>query len=298
MSDCAERMKKSVYLEDRRTIFGYGFLKPTERITQIILYCLGWAAQEHGVVIHGISCVMNRLVYIVSDPNSVMGQVTEWAHKFIAIKVNEELERKGTVFAPDEEHTSIIRCAKAGLEQLIRLLLLPVTARLVRRPEWWKGIWFGPEMLAGGTVRIENPGFVGKKFPRYVEITLEPLPGFEREGYVELVSEELERVLKLVHGVAREEGWLFLGWKRAFKRRVELALGVEYERVERFVVEEGDVAAWERAWERDRAFVKAQREARRRYVRGEREVEFPAGTYWMRVQFWVRCGESRDCWYP
>lgn len=307
MPYCAEKKKGSSYEVLRETNGSMSLLRPDKELMNIVLYSIGYACLLHGTILHYIGCVNDGIRYHLTDPKARLPKVLAWAHRMIARLGNLFWGRKGSFFENTGHHTTRVASVQAMIEAIVETMTMPYELRLVRDPSKSPGIWFGPDDVmvkengkwVGVQIKVPRPDGVSDGFPAWVVITLRPPLGIDPEMYLKLLREGYEKRMAMLRLKARREGWLFLGAKKAEKRSWRTMSRVNTVwRAPRFRVARGDTGAWSEAWKRDREFVKAQHRARRLWIGGERGVEFPAGTYWLRVHFLVRCAASGAGPYP
>lgn len=63
------------------------FLRP-DSTTSAVWYCLGWAAQKHGMVLHAAVAMSNHLHVVASDPRGVYPDFLRDFHGLLARVVN------------------------------------------------------------------------------------------------------------------------------------------------------------------------------------------------------------------
>jgi REP element-mobilizing transposase RayT len=269
-------------------------MRPSEETNAIILYCLAVAAKRYGIQLHAYCFLSNHLHMVLTDPRGNLPAFAQYMDSLIARALNTVLGRWEWFWAPGSFSGVQPETAADVLEKMAYTLANPVAAGLVRRGKEWPGVRSTPEQIGAGKVMVKKPErFFRKGGPMPEEVELEVVcpAGL---GRVEEVRAALaRRVEELEDEAARrlgEEGRTFLGAKRVKAQKPSARPApVERRRGLRPRVACRDV--WKRieALQRLKRFLGEYRVAWNRYARGMRDTVFPAGTYWMKVAYGVRC---------
>lgn len=263
-------------------------MRPDASAVQIFLYCLGEAALKFGVTLILPTMMSNHEHIATYDPHGLYIEFKHRFHTHLARAMNAMRGHRENFWNPQGATDTEIVSSDAFLKQLVYIAMNPVKAHLVERVADWPGFNFVEALLDGRMIRVERP----KKFfssrgdmPDVVEFKLEIPPGLFGDP-AELLAELRMRI--------REEEDALIAERRKSGRRVLGAGGVLRQRWQASPATEEArtrfrprIAAGHQDWarvqtiERNKAFERAYREARKRWLAGE-DVEFPYGTYWLR----------------
>ncbi|MDB4935788.1 MAG: hypothetical protein JWP87_2760 [Labilithrix sp.] len=270
-------------------------MAPSAEVEQIYLYCLGVAAARHGITLFGWMVMSNHAHLIVRDDEGKLPKFLELLHQLTAKAFNARLGRRENFWAAEQPSAVWLVESDDAFEKLVYLLANPVVDHLVERVSDWPGACSFRQHLSGKPVTVERPRqFFRKSGPLPARVTLHAarLGGFE-----DLTHEEWSA--KIAQAVAEQE--VKARAERAKKkmrvlgRKAVLATdptsapttveppcrlrpNLACKNVERRNYELAALLA----------FRSAHRDARTRWIAGERRVLFPLGTYRMR-DFGVHC---------
>lgn len=258
---------------------------------------LSITAAAFDVEIHAAVVMSTHFHLVVRVPNQ---DVSELMHRLDLrlAKAAQVLRRfaRGVVWAPGQLSIVELETPQAVIEAIAYAIVNPVAAGLVYRPEDWPGVMTTIEDLFGGRVfSSTHPGFYFSRWwPASARLVLS-LPECLRALGVDtaraLLEAEVQRLLVEVRAHVKAQGWSVMGAVNA--RNVSPyreaksweAFGA---RIPHIKAGRGETEARLGAIERLQEFRAEHREAKRRWCAGEREVVFPAGTYWMRVHHGVQ----------
>jgi hypothetical protein len=186
---------------------------------------------------------------------------------------------------------------EAVLDKIVYTLANPVKAGLVAQGTEWPGVRLGPEEVARPvevprpTVYFDPKGDMPEKVLLRVSRPSQVLAELDDEAYrrqamAGVWAQEAEQRQQ-----RRQEGRGFLG-RRGVLQQVPTDCPARWEKrrgLKPRVASRGDV--WRRleALQRLKRFLEAYREAWKAFGWGNRTVEFPAGTYALRVLMGVAC---------
>ncbi len=282
---------KAIYAICRRIEGRRFLLRPDDELNQLFTYLLAISAEEFDVEVH-VATVMSthfHLVATVPDEN-----VSDFMHRLdlrlaLALQVLRRYVR-GVVWEPGALSIVELKTTEAVVEQIAYAITNPVKAGLVFVAREWPGVTAAVEDIGQRVLEAKRPTFFfSDKWPERASVRL-VLPAClralgEEEAY-ERLSAELELQEELAREYVRKNGWKVLGrvgaknvspyrcaksWRELGKLVPHIAAG------------RGQKEARLAAIAELRAFRAAHREAKRRWTGGDRDVVFPAGTYWMRV---------------
>ena len=294
---------------------------PTERIAQTIWYCFAVCLLGFNIDVHEF-CFLSNHFHIVMTPREA--NLPAFMQKFNSLLSRALNALRGSRGSNIEDHYNITIEVdeEAILRQCAYTLANPCAAHLVSRISQWKG----PNSYAleyGQEIIVERPRFgiwqpIPKEPPRKRSRRKHPWDAQRRSFRGRWVLPEKApfrlvrppaRLGQLNDAQLREEirqaarvreadaddarkakGRRALGMRRVLKQRWS---DMPNSRQDMFGPEPKVAASshWARkeAAQRSRNFQKAYRYAWKEWVAGNLEVEFPAGTYFMRCRFGVRC---------
>lgn len=269
-------------------------MRPDAAAVQIFLYCLGEAALRFGVTVILPTMMSNHEHIATYDPKGLFVEFKHRFHTHLARAMNAMRGHRENFWNTQGATDTEIVSSDGFLDQLVYIAMNPVKAHLVERVADWPGFNFVEALLDGRMIRVERPeAFFSKRggLPDVVEFKLEIPPG--------LFGEPAELLAKLRTRIREEEDAL-IAERKKLGRRVLGAAGVLRQswRASPATEEKPSqfrprIAAGHQDWarlatiERNQAFARAYRDARRRWLAGE-DVEFPYGTYWLRRHANVR----------
>ena len=299
MSEPRRLLNDTTYLLTRRVLWRQFRLKPSDKVNQILLYCLAYAAQRYQIKIHAFCFLSNHYHLVLTDPGSRLPRFMAWLNKYTAKCINTLHGEWGTLWDPGSYSAVVLANEEAVLDKILYTLCNPVEAELVSRASQWPGLRTAADEVARASYEVERPEVFFRKngpLPPTVRLTLAPLQCCEHLSTDELaallskgVQEREEEVQRRVKKKRRG----FLGWRNVVKqRRVDAPKNPEPRRGIQ------PRLACRDKWKRIeilgtlKGFLEKYREALTRFLKGERDVVFPAGTYLMRVRFKVNCAAA------
>ncbi|MEM7234382.1 MAG: hypothetical protein AAF517_19545, partial [Planctomycetota bacterium] len=184
------------------------------------------------------------------------------------------------------------------LEKMVYVLTNPVAAGLVKRGVEWPGVRLGPLPSGGKRLQVERPKFYFRTTQKIVELKIErPQVYTERSDreFGALLAERVRAKEDEIRATFRATGRTFLGADAVKRQRPTGAPKSEEPKgglTQRFTG--NDRWAVLEKVRRDREWLKAYVAARDAWLT-DKCVEFPAGTYWLKIHAGVGCG---DVWRP
>lgn len=279
------------------------------------MYALARAQQEHDVLLHHGILQSNHAHLTVTPKKANLPEFLRYLHRESARFLQEALLAHG-YDAPscvwDERPTHVMRCLDAGaaLAWILYSHLNPVAAGLVERVEDYPGFVSDLGLLKGGVIVVERPPmYFSKDQPSEVALRFAPVPmlarafGGDSDGLVHWMRKEARR-MEDEHRRRRkaaDQPVLGAAVVRSIHPFAEPQTPREHrgETVPEFMLRGGyglhdvrclsDVRA-HCVGERVR-FGGEYRGSLRQWREGDRDVEFPAGTYQMRVLHGVNVAE-------
>lgn len=149
----------------RRTFF----LRPDDRVNQIVLYALGVALSRRTVELHAFLAESNHEHVNVTDDMGELSAMFQDFHSLVARALNAHYGRGENLWAPGSFDNVEIHDRGTLEDQLLYLWTNPVKDGLVERPEDWPGVKFLPEDFGKTFVvpRPEGAFFGGRRPPDY-----------------------------------------------------------------------------------------------------------------------------------
>ncbi len=121
----------------RRTVQRTFLLRPSPKLNQIFLYCLGCAAERYGIEVHAYCLMSNHMHLVLTDPRGTLPNFMHWLDLFVAKCVNVMLGRWESVWA-DGSYTPVVLLGDPTIvEKIVYTLNNPVSAGLVRFGAQW-----------------------------------------------------------------------------------------------------------------------------------------------------------------
>ena len=288
--------KGATTLVSRRCTQQQFLLLPSAMANRVFMYCLAFAAQTTGVVVHAACVMSNHYHLVVSDPHGLLPLFVQILNMYVAKCMNAHYGRWENFFASGVQ-TSFVRLetTDAILDKMAYTIANPVEAGLVRR----SGAWPGVNLWRPGKYKVLRPQVFfdpNGAMPKSLKLEIRPIPHPEvstiRES-LELVGQAIAEREKVLRKKRKEVRGTYLGvdrvlaqkptqtpWSKAPRRRLSPRIAVrdKWRRIE--------------ALQRLKSFCSDYRDAFERWRAGDREVEFPAGVYLMRVRHGVKVAET------
>jgi putative transposase len=222
-------VENRTYMFTRRCSERRFFLRPDAVTTNAFWYCLGWAAQKHGLTLHSAVALSNHAHVVATDSRGVYPDFLRDFHGLLARVVN--AWRGHWEHFWDANQTSVVALEDdaAQLDKLVYVLTNPVG--LVEKASDWPGATsLDATLTTRPVVAIRPKHFFrededGGEMPKTVTIVFEPPPALAtrpRQEYLNLIR---EKVAALEHEAAtkrREGGIGVLGRKRILAQRWDL----------------------------------------------------------------------------
>ena len=281
----------TTYILTRRCTQRQFLLRPSDQVNQAFSYLLGVGAERFNVDLHALCAMSNHHHAILTDVDGRIPEFCEFLHGESSSCLNRLLGRRENFW--DNRPYNAVRLigSETVLEKCAYVLANPVRAGLVRRAYLWPGVWTPPHQIGKPGIIIPRPGFYFREngtFPDSTRLRLVRPP-----QCADWTDEEVERYLaerlaaieeETAEERAREGKRFFMGVSAVLAQSPESR--PTSPRPETEIVPEvacSDPELREAEIEKLRVFRAEYRAAYRRFREGERDVVFPAGTYWMRV---------------
>ena len=271
-------------------------LRPDPVTNEAVLYCVGVAAEAHGIELHGVTCMSNTLCINCRDVRGEGPRFRQYLISLLARFMNVHRSRWEAFWSSDEPSVVELCDAEAELGMLVYNLTDPVRQQLVDKVYNWPGVSSLRHQLSGKPVRVKRPKKFFRndgKMPAEVELRFVPPPGWahlEQDEWAKLLRERVEAVEAQMAAKRRQDGSRVAGRKAVLRRspfscpntppprrnlNPRIACRNKQKRLE--------------AVDRLKRFQHRYEQALAQCVAGVRDVLFPAGT-WQLVQLGlVRC---------
>jgi hypothetical protein len=267
---------------------------------QAYWYCLAYAAKLHGVLVHA-ACLMSTHAHeVITDVRGEYPKFLETFHRNLALCTKALRRWPEEVFNKDSTGVHALLTPEAIVESIAYLIANPVEAGAVRYARDWPGAHTLPADVGTRVVRVKRPNHYfdpgNPKWPDELELRLEMPVALELDYGPELARKRIEeRVRHREHRAwndARRTGRAFIGPRRVLKvPHTKRASSYEvFGSLNPQFAAAGNRAAATEAVRRLRAFKAQYERALGRWMAGDRNACFPAGTWWMRVCHGARCG--------
>ena len=276
------------YLVTRRCIGRRFLLRPDDALNNAFVYCLALAAQKYGMKVHALGAMSNHYHLVLTDPERVLPDFMAWFNRQLAMCVKRLRRWDEVVWEPGVTYSAVELGGPAEvLDKVAYTLLNPVSAGLVRSPERWPGALSTLGTLRTGTMKAKRPALWFKdNAPKEASLALTVPPCFsDPSGYLHALEALVTGRLGQVRAELRRQGRGVLGRTRVRRTAVtdqpttkkpRFGLNPTFSAL--------TATAWRAAAHKLRAFRLAYRTAYQAWRSGQRNVEFPAGTWWV-----VRC---------
>ena len=268
---------------------------PENVVNQILGYCLAYAAQYFGLVLHAFCFMSNHLHIIFTDVRGNRSEFFRWFFEFTAKCLNVHWGRWENLWAAGRPSRVLLVDAAAQLAETVYVITNPVKANLVTAAHHWPGLVSLPTRIGRAQVFKRPTKFFRADGPLPAAATLrtEPLPAFadlSAEEYRALIAQAVADKEAELDQKRRQEG-------RSVLRRREVLRQSPFDRPQNHAprrklnprVACRDKWARIETLSRLKAFETSYRKAWQRWRQGEHEVLFPYGTYALRLQAGVNC---------
>jgi REP element-mobilizing transposase RayT len=275
-----------IYLLTRRCSERRFFLKPDPAVTWVFEYLLGMLSKAYGIRIHAYVVMSNHYHLVVTDTEGRLPDFQRDLNSLLARAINRHWGRWEAFW--DRQSYSGVKLLEDGdvIAKMAYTLANPVKARLVNRACEWDGA-SSASMVFGRARPIARPeGFFSDSMPEVVELELTRPACFE--GFSD--AEVLERVRADVARREAEHAKLGKAMGMEKVRRQDWRQSPEtFELRRQLPPTIAGRSKWARveALRRSEEWLLSYYRALARFVGGERDVEFPRGTWQMRVR--LRC---------
>lgn len=262
---------------------------PRHEINNLVLYVLGVGAQRYGVSLYGFVMMVTHYHLTARDVRGNMPAFVGYVNSLLARALNAKQKRRDKVWSGSGYVAVVPQAPHDLMGKIVYGLANPAAADLVNRVEDFPGVVITPDRI-GTSITVDRPDFFfkdGGKMPDQVTVRFEVPPEFEHLGldaYRALLWQQLREREAAYRDERRRTDRTVMGTKRLR----QVVCGQRSRTPEPWSTLRPTVAAKVRAerfaaLQALRAFREAYRDAWARWRAGEREVTFPAGTWWVVV---------------
>jgi putative transposase len=273
------------YLITRRCYQRTFRLRPHAETNRIFEYCLALAAEKMGVKIHGVVVMSNHHHLVVTDSHGVLPDFLRELHRATAKAINASQGQWENLWAAEQTSAVVLANDEDVIDKLAYLVANPVDAGLVPHPEQWPGVihW-----ESGFEKHVDRPGtYFGERSPEAATLRIVPAPRefLTAERWDRLLADAIDTKVRAARQAVQAAGASFIGPKGVMAqsffekaRSYEIKRGIN----PHFAAKHGATrSVLARLWHR---FTTHYRRALQAWRAGSRDVRFPIGTWWMRVQ--------------
>jgi len=295
MSRARQFLSGTTYSVARRCTLRMFLLKPSKRVNQLFLYCLAYAAQKYGILVHEFIAMSNHYHIEVTDPHGKLPLFMQCLDSLLARSLNAHYGRCEHFWAPDTYDYFTIEDAQTAVDKAVYILANPVAAGLVKRSRLWPGN-SSVGYRYGEPITVERPDEFFREngpMPQELTFTLTKPPALAHLGDDKarsLVLEQLDAKEMRIRRKMKVLGQRFAGRHAVMRTRPfdSPDTPVRLRKLNPRVAcrDPGRRVA---ALNRLKAFEQEYRECYLRWRAGDRGVVFPEGTYQLRVQHGVTC---------
>jgi putative transposase len=288
----------------RRTTRRHFLLSPDEarQMEQIYWYCLGHAAQLHGVLVHA-ACLMSTHAHeVITDVRGEYPRFLETFHRNLALCTKALRGWPEEVFNKRSSGVHALLTPEAVIESIAYLVANPVEAMAVRYAKDWPGAHTLPGHVGARVIRVKRPAHYfdpnNRDWPEVIELRLQMPVALELDYGAALARERIaERVRDKQHQAwnkAKRTGIPFVGPRRVLRlAHTKRARSYEvFGSLNPQFAAAGHRGAATEAVKRLRSFRAQYGRALAAWTAGDRSACFPEGTWWMRVCHGARCGPA------
>jgi putative transposase len=284
------------YMITRRCTQRQFLMRPDRETNNAFIYCLAHAASKFGVDVLFTIANTNHHHTGIYDHEGIFPAFIEHFHKLFARCQNSLRGRSENFWAA--EQTSVVSLVDPGavLDKMTYALTNPVKDDLVERASEWPGVSAFEAIVQHRPLTAERPTHFFRDeggMPAAVSLAFVRPREFAHltsQEFADLVRENVHRVEEECAVDRRRRGVRVLGREGVLRqdwRGCPNSREVRGELNPRVAAR----SRWSRmeALQRNRAFRDAYVAARQAFLNGQRDVEFPAGTYWLRCFAKVTC---------
>jgi putative transposase len=271
-------------------------LRPSQETNRIFMYCLAFALEKTGVLLHAACVMSNHHHLVVTDPRGVLPDFLRELHRLTAKAMNASQGHWENLWAA--EPCNVVRLVTDAdvADKIAYVVANPVAAGLVTQPEAWPGFLSWGEK----TLRVTRPlAYFSEEgtCPHELRLVVEAPPtrdGMQatRHVWMERVARAISEKIRTAHRAARKAGREFLGPEAALAESLVRTARSKEDRRGVVPTFAAKVTAVRKGLQHiEQRFRARYREALGWWRRGRRDVVFPHGTWGMRVFHAAMVGE-------
>ena len=294
-------MKRVSLMLTRRVRGRTLLLRPCPRTNQIVQYVVAVMAARWNIHVHALIFMGNHWHACVTDPDGAIVDFQRDTHQFIARGLNAQYGDVESMWASDG--CSRVECEQPDdlVGKIAYTMANPVEARLVRFGSSWPGArraWPAKPLTIKRPPKFFRGEDDGGDWPDEAVLEMTRPPGYdewsddELAGVIKVAIDKREQKFRDEYDAA---GKAFMGRRRVREqsrhssaRTPERKFGIsprvacrnKWARIERL--------------QSNKRWLNGYNSALSAWRAGDRDVEFPAGTYKMRVVHGVRCARGPD----
>ena len=296
----------ATYLVTRTTVMSLFLLVPCAAVNQIMEYCIAFASQGRGILIHAVSVESNHFHMVITDTegrlSDFMQELNRCAARCLLQYYRERFPKRRleTVWTNAQPFSAtLLLTPNAILDKIVYTLTNPVKDGLVRDYRKWPGFNTRPSDWRNGTRTVQRPSYYFKRTPEAITYTV---------SAPSQLSESLEHAIASVElhiRNAQEHAAAALAAQRRSAMGVNAVVAVHpldnpstprpSGKLNPTLAAGGDREALTLAKKAVKAFRLAYRAAWRDFKRRARAI-FPGGTLMMRIRFGQQCTSLDACW--
>ncbi|MFH1468416.1 MAG: hypothetical protein ABIO70_28765 [Pseudomonadota bacterium] len=295
MSRPRQILPGSTYLVTRRCAQRLFLLRPSRTVNQVFAFCTAVAAQKFGLLVHSLTVLSNHFHAVLTDPQGNLPRFMAWLDLFVAKALNADYGRWENFWAPGSYSAVRLVTQDDVLAELVYCLTNPVAAGLVARAHKWPGLTTAA-LRPGNTISAARPErFFRDKgpLPESAVLQITRPPGFDHlsdDQFFDLLEQHVAEREDQIRSDFRSQGRRFAGVHAL--RRLKPTDSPNTREPRRKLnprIACKDPGRRVEALDQLKAFETAYREALLRWRAGDKEVQFPLGTYYLRLHAGVKC---------
>ncbi|HRI65744.1 MAG TPA: transposase [Polyangium sp.] len=277
------------YMLTRRTVLRHFLLLPDESMKELIEYSLAVAARLYKMDVHAFGAMSTHIHVVLTDRDGLLPLFMAYFHRLVAMGTKILRCWEGSIW--DSEQTSVVELLTrdAIVEKIAYVLANPVAAGAVFVPDEWPGAKTRVEDIGQTVLETTRPKvyFDAKNWPDVVKLQI-ALPPMIADADAESFRDDVQKALE--HEVATARTTIapenVMGPNRAKTIPPETRAKTPEPTRKRnptFAAGRGNRDIAVAAARAVMAFRAAYRAAIKRWCERDCNVEFPQGTWWMRV---------------
>jgi len=275
-------------------------MRPDKETSNAFIYCLAVSAAKFRIGVVGFGTMSNHYHAVVVDPEGCFPHFLQYFHRIFAVHQNVLRGRWEAFWAPHEQPSVVVLLRGSDLvDKLVYAITNPVKDGLVDKLEHWPGAACLPSLTSGKALSASRPKRYFREeglLPESATLEFVASPFHSdmlHSEWAKLVQDSVDREVQTIRERRIKAGIRVVGAKAVLARHWNDAPTSHEPRREM----NPHVACrdkWRRieALQRNRAFLDAYREARRDWLNGEKDVEFPFGVWFLRNFPGVKCAAA------